>query len=71
MMEKFLALAKVIQGVEFFLNGLKREKRLGTVIEALVFKVTQIMQRFMGQLSDLQLICLFQAGQISKSQLQL
>lgn len=66
MLEGFLELTKVIQGVDYFLNGLKSEKKLGTVIEALVFKATQIMQRFIAEMSDMQLICLFQAGQISK-----
>ena len=70
MLDCFLEQSKVIQGVDYFLNGLKNEK-LGTVIEALVFKTTQVMQRFTAEMSDLQLICLFQAGQISKPQLQL
>lgn len=52
------------------MNGLKSEK-LGTVIEALVFKTTQILARFTAQISDLQLISLYQAGQISKPQLKL
>ena len=30
----------MIQSIEFYLNGLKKEKKLGTVIEALVFKIT-------------------------------
>ena len=40
MLERFLEMTKVIQGVDFFINGLKNEKKLGTVIEALVFKTT-------------------------------
>lgn len=40
MLERFLEMTKVIQGVDFFVNGLKNEKKLGTVIEALVFKTT-------------------------------
>ena len=43
MLVKYLDQSKMIQGIEFFLNGLKLEKKLGTVIEALVFKITQIM----------------------------
>ena len=66
MLERFLETTKVIQGVDFFINGLKSQKKLGTVIEALVFKTTQIMYRFTAEMSDLQLICMFQAGQISK-----
>ena len=42
MLDCFLEQSKVIQGVDYFLNGLKNEK-LGTVIEALVFKTTQVM----------------------------
>ena len=66
MLERFLEMTKVIQGVDYFINGLKSQKKLGTVIEALVFKTTQIMYRFTAEMSDLQLICMFQAGQISK-----
>ena len=66
MLQLFLEMTKVIQGVDFFINGLKSQKKLGTVIEALVFKTTQIMYRFTAEMSDLQLICMFQAGQISK-----
>lgn len=71
MLNKFMGLANIMQGLDYFINGLKSEKGLGTVIEALVFKTSQIMGRITSQLSDLQLICLYQAGQISKTQLKL
>jgi len=45
-------MASLLQGLEYFLNGLKSEK-LGTVIEALVFKTTHILARFVAQTSDL------------------
>ena len=38
MLSKFLELANVRFGLEFYLNGLRRQSKLGTVIEALVFK---------------------------------
>ena len=62
MLDKFLGLAGEMQGIDFYLNGLKDEKTLGTVIEALVFKTNEIVRRVTAQLSDLQLICLHQAG---------
>jgi len=62
MLSKFLEMAAVFHGLEFFLNSLKSEKKLGTVIEALLFKTTQLLERVTAQLSDFQLICLFQAG---------
>ena len=40
-------------------------------MESLVFKTKQILDRFTAELSDLQLICLFQSGQINQSQLKL
>ena len=43
MLDKFLEMVGMIQGVDYFINGLKSEKKLGTVIEALVFKTTQVM----------------------------
>ena len=58
MLDKFLLLAGLLQKIEFHLNGLKKEK-LGTVIEALVFKTEQVLARFAAQFSDLQLICLY------------
>jgi hypothetical protein len=45
-------MASLLQGLDYFLNGLKSEK-LGTVIEALVFKTTHILARFVAQTSDL------------------
>ena len=69
-LEKFIGLSTQLQRIEYHLNGLKSTK-LGTVIEALVFKTEQITARFTAQISDLQLISLYQAGQISKLQLQL
>ena len=68
---KFMSPAACFHVIEFYLNGLKSDKKLGTVIEALEFRTTEIVDRFTAQLSDLQLICLFQAGQISRSQLEL
>ena len=62
MLDRFLEMTRVIQSVDYYVNGLKNEKKLGTVIEALVFKTTQVMERFTAEMSDLQLICLFQAG---------
>lgn len=49
---KFLNMTSLLQGLEYFLNSLKSEK-LGTVIEALVFKTTHILARFVAQISDL------------------
>ena len=54
-----MGLANIMQGLDYFINGLKNEQGLGTVIEALVFKTSQIMGRITSQLSDLQLICLY------------
>ena len=59
MLNKFMGLANIMQGLDYFINGLKSEQGLGTVIEALVFKTSQIMGRITSQLSDLQLICLY------------
>ena len=70
-LEKILELAATAQKAHYFLNGLTSELKLGTVVEALVFKTKQILDRFTAELSDLQLICLFQSGQINRSQLRL
>jgi len=51
----------------FFYNGLvKVQQSLGTVTQAFVFKFQQVLDRFEAELSDLQLIALLQAGQLSK-----
>ena len=71
MLEKFLDLSDISQKTQYLLNGLTAEPKLGTVIESLVFKTKEILARFTSQLSDLQLVCLFQSGQISKSQMVL
>ena len=71
MLEKIVELAATAQKTHYFLNGLTAEPKLGTVVEALVFKTKQILDRFTAELSDLQLICLFQSGQINQGQLRL
>ena len=40
LLEKFIEMSAVFHGLEYFLNGLKDGKSLGTVIEALVYKTT-------------------------------
>ena len=62
MLEKFLALSDTAQKTFYLLNGLTAEPKLGTVIESLVFKTKEILGRFTSQLSDLQLVSLFQSG---------
>ena len=71
MLDKILELCATAQKTHYFLNGLTSEPKLGTVVESLVFKTKQILDRFTAELSDLQLICLFQSGQINQSQLKL
>ena len=66
-LEKILGLSVTSQKAHYFLNGLTSEPKLGTVVESLVFKTKQILDRFTAELSDLQLICLFQSGQINQS----
>ena len=40
-----MEVAAIFHGLDYFLNGLKQGKKLGTVIEALVYKTTQIVER--------------------------
>ena len=70
-LQSFLVLSQSIQSTNYFINGLKKELKIGTVLEALLFKCGQILDRFTSELSDLQIIAIYQAGQVSKQQLDL
>ncbi|CDW85435.1 gamma-tubulin complex component 5 [Stylonychia lemnae] len=74
MMESFLAefieMGNIINETQWYLKGLTKQlDKLGMVIESYVYIVERILQRFFSEVSDIQKIVLYQAGQISTSQL--
>lgn len=71
-LNQFLDMSNELQKTCFFFRGIEvNSEKLSHVMQALIFAFNKILNRFNQEINDLIQIVLFQAGQISKSQLAL
>lgn len=65
-------MSETIERINYFLEGLnKANSMVGTVVQSFVFTFSQMLNGVRSELADLQTVLMYQAGQVSKSQLNL
>lgn len=71
-LQQFVTMSETVEKINYYVSGLKAaQNSLGTVIQRFLFTFTELYAVFKQEINDLQLVALYQSGQVSKPQLAL